>query len=137
MPRRYSDYLPSDGFTTLNTFSTVGSFVLGASIIPFFYNLYHSYRFGEITTAEDPWGHGNSLEWATSTPPPRHNFTSIPRIRSERPAFEYHYPHLLERLEAEAHAGRRHAAGRGTALVGASVASEGVRAGHRDTDPDD
>jgi cytochrome c oxidase subunit 1 len=137
MPRRYIDYLPGDGFTTLNTFSTVGSFVLGASIIPFFYNLYHSYRFGEITTAEDPWGHGNSLEWATSTPPPRHNFTSIPRIRSERPAFEYHYPHLLERLEAEAHAGRRHAAGRGTALVGASVASEGVRAGHRDTDPDD
>ena len=49
--------------------------------------------------SDDPWGHGNSLEWATSCPPPRHNFTSMPRIRSERPAFEAHYPHLLERLE--------------------------------------
>jgi cytochrome c oxidase subunit 1 len=75
-------------------------------MLPFLYNVYRSYRFGEIVTADDPWGHGNSLEWATSSPPPRHNFTYIPRIRSERPAFEYHYPHLLERLEAEAHAGR-------------------------------
>jgi cytochrome c oxidase subunit I len=106
MPRRYADYLPSDGFTTLNTVSTIGSFVLGASMLPFLYNVYKSYRYGEIVTADDPWGHGNSLEWVTSCPPPRHNFTYIPRIRSERPAFEYHYPHLLERLEAEAHAGR-------------------------------
>jgi cytochrome c oxidase subunit 1 len=103
MPRRYADYLPTDGFTTLNTISTIGSFVLGFSMVPFIYNVYRSYRCGEITTAEDPWGHGNALEWATSSPPPRHNFTSIPRIRSERPAFEYHYPHLLDRLEAEVH----------------------------------
>jgi cytochrome c oxidase subunit 1 len=108
MPRRYADYLPTDGFTTLNTVSTIGSFVLGASMLPFIWNLYRSYRYGEICTADDPWGHGNSLEWATSSPPPRHNFTSIPRIRSERPAFEYHYPHLLERLHAEAHGGRWH-----------------------------
>src|SRR6266516_1374457 len=100
MPRRVADYLPSDGFTTLNTISTIGSFVLGASMLPFAYNVYRSYRYGEIATADAPWGHGNSLEWATSSPPPRHNFTSIPRIRSERPAFELHYPDLLERLEA-------------------------------------
>jgi cytochrome c oxidase subunit 1 len=108
MQRRIADYLPTDGFTFLNTFSTIGSLVLGASTIPFAYNLYKSYRFGEIVTCDDPWGFGNSLEWATSCPPPRHNFTSIPRIRSERPAFEYHYPHLLEKLEAEAHAGNQH-----------------------------
>jgi cytochrome c oxidase subunit 1 len=109
MPRRYADYLPSDGFTTLNTISTIGSFVLGASMLPLLYNLYKSYRYGEIVTSDDPWGFGNSLEWATSSPPPRHNFTSIPRIRSERPAFEYHYPDLQERLDREAHAGRRRA----------------------------
>ena len=51
-------------------------------------------------------GHGNSLEWAISCPPPRHNFTELPRIRLERPAFELHYPHMVERLRAEAHAGR-------------------------------
>jgi cytochrome c oxidase subunit 1 len=48
------------------------------------------------------------LEWATSCPPPRHNFTELPRIRSERPAFELHYPHMVERLRAEAYVGRRH-----------------------------
>jgi cytochrome c oxidase subunit 1 len=80
-------------------------------MIPFLWNAYHSYRYGEVVVADDPWGFGNSLEWATSSPPPRHNFTSIPRIRSERPAFEAHYPQLLERLESEAHAGwQRHRA---------------------------
>lgn len=45
----------------------------------------------------------NSLEWATSCPPPRHNFTSLPRICSERPAFELHYPHMVERMRREGH----------------------------------
>jgi cytochrome c oxidase subunit I len=133
MPRRIPDYLPTDGFTTLNTFSTIGSFVLGFSMIPFTYNMYKSYRFGEIVTSEDPWGFGNSLEWATSCPPPRHNFTSIPRIRSERPAFEYHYPHLLERLEAEAHSGKTHQPAH--QLAGATISGDGNRQGTRDTDP--
>ncbi|HEY7811782.1 MAG TPA: cbb3-type cytochrome c oxidase subunit I, partial [Nakamurella sp.] len=103
MPRRYPDYLPTDGFTTLNMISTIGSFVLGASVLPFVWNVVRSWRYGEITTADDPWGYGNSLEWATSSPPPRHNFTSLPRVRSERPAFELHHPHLVDRLRTEAH----------------------------------
>jgi cytochrome c oxidase subunit I len=132
MPRRYVDYLPSDGFTTLNSVSTIGSFVLGASMIPFIWNVYHSYRYGEICTADDPWGFGNSLEWATATPPPRHNFTSIPRIRSERPAFEYHYPHLLERLDAEAHAGWRP---KPKVHAPSTIGAEGSRHGERVTEP--
>jgi cytochrome c oxidase subunit 1 len=103
MPRRYPDYLPTDGFTTLNTVSTIGAFVLGFSTIPFIWNVIRSWRYGEITTADDPWGYGNSLEWATSSPPPRHNFTSLPRIRSERPAFELHHPYMIERMRSEAH----------------------------------
>ena len=51
---------------------------------------------GEKVTVDDPWGWGGSLEWATSCPPPRHNFESIPRIRSERPAFDLHHPELAE-----------------------------------------
>jgi cytochrome c oxidase subunit 1 len=109
MPRRYADYLPSDGFTTLNIVSTVGAFILGLSMLPFLWNIFKSYRYGTPAEVDDPWGHGNSLEWATSCPPPRHNFTAIPRIRSIRPAFELHYPHVAERLEAEASAtGGRH-----------------------------
>src|SRR3954454_24478133 len=103
MPRRYPDYLPTDGFTFLNTWSTIGSFILGASTLPFIWNVFRSLRYGEVTTADDPWGYGNSLEWATSSPPPRHNFTSLPRIRSERPAFELHHPYMIERMRTEAH----------------------------------
>ncbi|OKH65781.1 cytochrome c oxidase subunit 1 [Mycobacterium sp. SWH-M5] len=108
MPRRYADYLPSDGFTTLNVISTIGAFILGVSMLPFVWNVFKSWRYGEPVTVDDPWGYGNSLEWATSCPPPRHNFTELPRIRSERPAFELHYPHMVERMRAEAHVGRAH-----------------------------
>jgi cytochrome c oxidase subunit 1 len=76
---------PSDGFTTLNTVSSIGAFVLGASTLPFIYNVWVSFKRGERAPGDDPWGFGNSLEWATSCPPPRHNFVTIPRIRSERP----------------------------------------------------
>ena len=103
MPRRYADYLDSDGFTIFNQISTVFSFLLGLSVIPFVWNVFKSWRYGELVTVDDPWGYGNSLEWATSCPPPRHNFTSLPRIRSERPAFELHYPHMIERMRLEAH----------------------------------
>jgi cytochrome c oxidase subunit 1 len=133
MPRRYIDYLPTDGFTTLNTISTIGSLVLGFSMVPFAWNMYRSYRYGEVVTADDPWGYGNSLEWATTSPPPRHNFTSIPRIRSERPAFEAHYPQLIERLHEEAHAGwsrKTPSGGAGSVMGGA-----GVRQGQNDPDP--
>ncbi len=107
MPRRYADYLPTDGFTTLNVISSIGAFVLGASTLPFIWNVFRSYRYGRVVTVDDPWGFGNSLEWATSCPPPRHNFTELPRIRSERPAFELHYPHLVVQFREEAHVGHK------------------------------
>jgi cytochrome c oxidase subunit 1 len=107
MPRRYGVYLPSDGFTTLNTVSTIGSFILGASMLPFVWNVWKSYRFGRKAAADDPWGHGMSLEWATSCPPPLRNFDRMPRIRSERPAFDLHYPE-----HAPGHALRQSPAGR-------------------------
>ncbi|GGO76587.1 aa3-type cytochrome oxidase subunit I [Nonomuraea cavernae] len=93
MPRRYADYSPGDGFTALNEISSVGAFLLGASTLPFLYNVWKTARHAPKVTLDDPWGYCNSLEWATSCPPPRHNFTSMPPIRSERPAFDLHYPH--------------------------------------------
>ncbi|TAM71239.1 MAG: cytochrome c oxidase subunit I [Microbacteriaceae bacterium] len=92
MPRRYYTYLPTDGFTWLNQVSTIGAAILAVSMIPFFLNVYVTARFAPKVTVNDPWGHGRSLEWATSCPPPRHNFTSIPRIRSESPAFDLNHP---------------------------------------------
>ncbi|MCW2684379.1 MAG: Cytochrome-c oxidase [Blastococcus sp.] len=102
MPRRYADYSKLDGFTTLNTISSIFAFVLGASTLPFLYNIWQSFRNGEKAVGDDPWGFGNALEWATSCPPPRHNFVTIPRIRSERPAFDLHYPETAGRTEFHA-----------------------------------
>ncbi len=92
MPRRYADYLAADGFTALNTVSTIGSFLLGLSTLPFLYNVWKTARYGTRVEVDDPWGYGRSLEWATSCPPPRHNFTTLPRVRSESPAFDLHHP---------------------------------------------
>jgi cytochrome c oxidase subunit 1 len=94
MPRRYFDYLPSDGWTTLNEISTAGAFIIGISTLPFLYNVWKSYKTGRMVEVDDPWGHGASLEWATSCPPPLRNFDRMPRIRSERPAFDAKFPHL-------------------------------------------
>jgi cytochrome c oxidase subunit 1 len=93
MPRRYADYLPDEGFTVLNQVSTVGSFVLAASMLPFMWNVYKTVKSPDVVV-DDPWGWGRSLEWATSCPPPRHNFHTLPRIRSESPAFDLHHPEI-------------------------------------------
>jgi cytochrome c oxidase subunit 1 len=92
MPRRYATYLPTDGFTWMNQLSSIGAGILAVSMIPFLVNVYLTARNAPSVTVNDPWGYGRSLEWATSCPPPRHNFTSIPRIRSESPAFDLNHP---------------------------------------------
>jgi cytochrome c oxidase subunit 1 len=94
MPRRYGDYAPEDNFVEWNRISTFGSILLGISTLVFLYNVWRTYKRGVRVTEDDPWGWGRSLEWATSCPPPRHNFDSIPRIRSESPAFDLHHPEI-------------------------------------------
>ncbi|MFF8714590.1 cytochrome c oxidase subunit I [Streptomyces sp. NPDC015184] len=92
MPRRYADYLAADGFTVLNTVSSVGAFLLGISTLPFLHNVWRTARYAPEVKVNDPWGFGRSLEWATSCPPPRHNFEALPRIRSDSPAFDLNHP---------------------------------------------
>ena len=94
-PRRYADYLATDGFTTMNMVSTVGAALLALSMIPFFMNICIT-RKAPLVGVNDPWGYGASLEWATSCPPPRHNFLSMPKIRSERPAWDLNHPEHAE-----------------------------------------
>jgi cytochrome c oxidase subunit I len=83
MPRRYADYPADTGWMLLNLISTVGAFMLAAGILPFLLNVLLALRRPADQPA-DPWD-ANSLEWATTSPPPPHNFDSLPPIRSERP----------------------------------------------------
>ncbi|MFF2546022.1 cytochrome c oxidase subunit I [Kitasatospora sp. NPDC058063] len=105
MPRRYASYLAVDDFTALNVCASIGSFLLGISNLPFFYNVWRTTRYGEKVAEDDPWGWGRSLEWATSSPPPSHNFHALPRIRSESPAFDLHHPEVPAEEPSSGNAG--------------------------------
>jgi heme/copper-type cytochrome/quinol oxidase subunit 1 len=55
-------------------------------MLPLLWNIFISLRSG-APAGDDPW-EGNTLEWATSSPPPPYNFDHLPEIRSERPVFD-------------------------------------------------
>jgi cytochrome c oxidase subunit 1 len=86
MQRRIPDYAADTGYETLNLVATIGAFVLALSILMFLINFVRTLRGGDPAPA-DPWK-GYTLEWWTSSPPPHHNFASLPPIRSERPVFD-------------------------------------------------
>ena len=96
MPRRIADYSPDAGWTLLNLVSTAGAFLIAASILPFLVNVVATFINGE-RVGDDPW-EGNTLEWATSSPPPPYNFDKLPPIRSERPVFDLRHKQDLEHV---------------------------------------
>ena len=89
MARRVSSYPADLHVTFLNRLSTAGAYVLAISVLPFFWNLWVSWRH-PIPAGDDPWG-GHTLEWATTSPPPPHNFDRLPPIRSDRPVWDLHH----------------------------------------------
>ena len=58
MPRRYDDYLPTEGFTALNALSSFRAFVLGASTLPCLWTS-SAATGGRATIVDDPWGFGS------------------------------------------------------------------------------
>jgi cytochrome c oxidase subunit 1 len=86
MPRRIADYASNAGWNELNLAATIGGFLIAASMLPFLWNVFISLRNGRIA-GDDPW-EANTLEWATTSPPPPYNFDHLPEIRSERPLFD-------------------------------------------------
>jgi cytochrome c oxidase subunit I len=95
MPRRVSTYPDLPGWGALNAVASIGSAVVAVAVIIFIVDVCTALR-KRKPAGDDPWG-GYSLEWWTTSPPPEHNFTSLPPIRSERPAFDARHPELAHR----------------------------------------
>ena len=87
MPRRVADYPATAGWGTLNLLSSIGSAIIAVALVAFAVNAWRSLRQEGERAGADPWG-GQTLEWWTSSPPPPHNFDSLPPVRSHAPLLD-------------------------------------------------
>jgi cytochrome c oxidase subunit 1 len=91
MPRRTHSYFEGYGFNVWNLVSTIGAFLIAASFIVFFANIFVSRRDaakpGWIPPGPDPWD-ARSIEWMTASPTPAHNFDHVPVV-THRDEFWY------------------------------------------------
>jgi cytochrome c oxidase subunit I+III len=86
MPRRIYTYEPGLGWEPYNLVSTIGAFMFAAGVLITIVNYIRSLRDG-APAGNDPWG-GETLEWATTSPPPAYNFETIPTVRSREPVWD-------------------------------------------------
>ena len=78
MPRRVYTYLPESGWGPLNFVATIGAVTIALSVAVFIANMVRSVRNGELSS-DDPWG-ADTLEWATTSPPPPYAFVHLPVV---------------------------------------------------------
>jgi cytochrome c oxidase subunit 1/cytochrome c oxidase subunit I+III len=90
MPRRVYTYPDLPGWGTLNLVSTVGAFILGFAMLLLAVNIIVSLRRGR-PAGDNPW-EAWTLEWATTSPPPAHNFDRVPPITGRRPLWDLAHP---------------------------------------------
>jgi cytochrome c oxidase subunit 1/cytochrome c oxidase subunit I+III len=94
MPRRTYTYGDHPGWHALNAISTVGAFIMGLGVLVFLWDVVRSLREGKVA-GDNPWD-AFTLEWATSSPPGKENFESVPPIKSRRPVWDMNHPDLAD-----------------------------------------
>jgi cytochrome c oxidase subunit I len=97
MPRRYYTYAEGSGWWFWNAVSTVGAYLLGASVLLLLYNIAYSLQKG-VRSGANPWDAG-TLEWATLSPPSVYNFAVVPIVDHRDPLWAEKYG--LEEEEGE------------------------------------
>ena len=83
MPRRIYTYDEGFGWEAWNMAATIGSYLIAVSVLIFLVNFFRTMR-QEPTAPDNPWD-GSTLEWATSSPPPEHDFDVVPEVHSSTP----------------------------------------------------
>jgi len=87
MTRRIYTYSDAMGWGTLNLIASVGAVIIVASMAVFAFNLFWSLRKGEAAGA-NPWN-ADTLEWATTSPPPPYNFVDTPVVIGRDGLWDY------------------------------------------------
>jgi cytochrome c oxidase subunit 1 len=103
MPRWMSTYPVSSGFATWSLISSIGAGIIGLSFCVLIWNVYGSVK-ARVPAGPDPWG-AHTLEWATSSPPPRFNYSPeypMQRVHSYAPLLD-----LREKAAAQERAAAR------------------------------
>ncbi|MBK32029.1 MAG: cytochrome c oxidase subunit I [Chloroflexi bacterium] len=83
MPRRIYTYDEGFGWEAWNMAATIGSYLIAVSVLIFLVNFFRTMR-QEPSAPDNPWD-GSTLEWATSSPPPEHDFDVVPEVHSYTP----------------------------------------------------
>jgi heme/copper-type cytochrome/quinol oxidase subunit 1 len=83
-----STFDANDEWALGNLIVSAGAAIVGLGLLVLVLDLLTSVlgRRGR-TAGADPWG-GQTLEWATTSPPPPHNFDALPEIRSGSPLLD-------------------------------------------------
>ena len=81
---------PTSAGRSTTSISTIGAFIIAISFAILLWNLWISWR-RPVLAGDNPWD-AHTLEWFTTSPPPHHNYTHLPPIRSERPTWDYNHP---------------------------------------------
>jgi cytochrome c oxidase subunit I len=79
MPRRYIDY--PEVYAGWNQVSSYGSYISAVGVLIFLYGVISAYG-RKVPAGDNPWGVGaTTLEWTLSSPPPFHQFNTLPVIK--------------------------------------------------------
>ncbi|NDC57011.1 MAG: cytochrome c oxidase subunit I, partial [Alphaproteobacteria bacterium] len=79
MPRRIPDY--PDAFAGWNEIASIGAYISGGSTLLFVGLAIYTLVAGRKVAEANYWKHGETLEWHVSSPPPFHQFETLPRVK--------------------------------------------------------